>query len=483
MDASLRRTFAIYIFAFAVFFASRPISDGDFWFHLKTGEYITQTGVIPKTDPFSSSHRGAPWIAHGWLSGLIFYVVYSKLGFNALIFIFALLAALAFWIVFKRCRSHFYISGFATLLGVWTVLPTIGVRPRVFSLLLASVYLAVLTRYARGREGARVWWLVPLMVLWVNLHGGFFIGLGLIGLVILGIPLDALASGEKLRPLWPRLRTLGFLFIACALAGLLNPYGLGMYAEALSIMRSPVYQEVVVDWLSPDFHQTDLLPLLLLMLLTIAAMALSPRRVRPSELLLFIATLYSTLKTQRNLAIFALVAVPIFAKYFQNWLESSPFRRPFMRTDPRAASWKTTTFSLALLLGLLPFAAKLRATVYAEPTQEKMTVPVKAVAYLKEKGITGTTFTNPNIWGGYLIWASPANPVYIDGRGLFREEFVKEYVKIITGTADWRGPFERYNVAIVLIKPQSLLARQLAQSADWEEIYADEMSVVFRRRI
>jgi hypothetical protein len=482
MNPSLKRTVVIYIFAFAFFFASRPISDADFWFHLKTGEYIIQTGLIPQSDTFSFTNYGAPWIAHGWLSGVIFYVVYSSLGFKALIFIFALLTALAFWIVFKRSSSHPFIAGFATLLGVWTVMPTIGVRPRVFTLLLASVYLAVLSQYARRGEGREIWWLVPLMVLWVNLHGGFLIGLALIGLTIIGIPLDALATGEKIRPVWPRLWTLGLVLTGSGFAGLVNPYGIRIYAETISILRSPIYQQVVIDWVSPDFHQAELLPLLILMLLTITALTLSPKRVRPSELLLFLATMYSTLKTQRNMAIFALVAVPLFADYFQKWLESTSFGKSLTPKQFSHMNGRTTVFSLLLLLGLLPFIAKLKSTVYAAPTQQMLGVPLNAVANLRERRLTGNTFTNPNIWGGYLIWALPSNPVYIDGRGLFPEEFVKEYVQIIQGTADWRPPFERYGVKVVLIKPESMLARQLAGSAEWERVYYDEMSVVFRRR-
>lgn len=482
MNRSVNKLFEVYVFGYAFFFASRPLSDADFWFHLRTGEYIVRTGLIPRTELFSFSHYGRPWIAHGWLSGAIFYAIYSRLGFNFLIFLFALLAALAFWIVFKRCNSHSFIAGAATLLGVSTVLPTIGVRPRVFTLLLASIYLAVLTHYARRGTGRAIWWLVPLMALWVNLHGGFFVGFLLIALTIVGIPLDAWAAAEKVRPLWPRLRTLGVVLLGCLLAGLLNPYGARFYTSPIRVLMSPVYNQVIVDWLSPDFHQPELLPLTLLILLTITAFALSPRRARPSDLLLFLATLYATLKSQRNMAIFALVAAPLLADYFQNWLVSTSFGKPFGRAPSSDSSRRPILLSLLLLLPLAAFAARLRSTAYAPLRQELIKVPVKAVEYLKEKQITGNTFTDPVIWGGYLIWELPSNPVYIDGRDVYPEEFLKEFVEIIRGLADWRGPFERYGVQIVLIKPKSMLARELEAASEWERMYQDEMSVVFKRR-
>src|SRR6185503_4613823 len=176
MRRPLKRILDVYIFAFTFLVASRPLSDGDFWFHLKTGEYVWNTGLVPKQELFSFTAYGNPWIAHGWLSGVIFYAVYSKVGLYPLMFIFALLATFAFWIVFRRTVGHPLVVGFAIVLGIFTALPNLGVRPRIFSLLFASIFLALLTNYAQYGKGRAIWWLVPLMVLWVNLHGGFIIG-------------------------------------------------------------------------------------------------------------------------------------------------------------------------------------------------------------------------------------------------------------------------------------------------------------------
>ncbi len=482
MNKYITRVFEIYVLVFAFLFASKPLSDPDFWFHLKTGEYIVKTGLIPRMDTFSFTHYGRPWIAHGWLAGEIFYVIYSRLGFNTLIFLFAILAVLAFWIAFRNSHSHPFVKGFAMLLGVWSVMPTIGVRPRVFTLLISSVYLFILTRYAREGKGRAIWWLVPLMAFWVNLHGGFFIGFLLITMTILGIFLDAWAAGEKIGPLWPRVRMLGLVLLGCLLAGLLNPFGVRIYMSPIRVLSSPIYNQVIVDWLSPDFHQPNMLPLALLVLLTITALALSPRRVRPSELLLFLTTLYAMLKQQRNMAIFALVAAPIMAEYFQNWLVSTTFGKPFGRaTSSDSSRWKVVS-SVLLLLPLVAFVPKLKSTVYAPPMQGLIKVPINAVEYLRENGITGNTFTEPNIWGGYVMWALPSNPVYIDGRDVYPEDFVQEYVGIIRGVLDWRAPFDRYGVQIVLVNPESLLSRELAGETGWQKLYEDEMAVVFKKR-
>jgi hypothetical protein len=483
MNKSLLKVFQIYIFVYAFLFASRPISDADFWFHLKTGQYIFATGSIPRTELFSFTFHGIPWVAHGWLSGVLFYAVYSLGGLKPLIFIFALLTAVAFWIAFKRANSHPFFAGVAVLVAVWTALPNIGVRPRVFTILFASIYLALLGRFARGIEERWIWLLVPLMVLWANLHGGFFIGFALIGLTAVGMVFDRWAGVlDQPETFRSRLRTLALVFVACVLAALLNPYGIKLYTAPIIVLRSSVFQNFVTDWLSPDFHQPEQRPLMLLIFFTVAVLALSPKRPKPSEVLLFLATLFATLKTQRNAVVFALVTTPLLANYFQLWFESTRFGKSFGVTRTQPNPRLALLLGVGLLLPLIPFVLRLRSTVYSTPTQEAMRVPVKAVDYLVQKGITGNTFTAPNVWGAYVLWAAPNNPVYIDGRDVYPDTFVKEFVDITFGLKDWRGPFDQRGVQIVIIEPPSLLARQLGEAPAWERIYQDETSVVFRRR-
>lgn len=483
MNKSLRTVFDVYVFAYAFFFAARPLSDGDFWWHLKTGEYIINTRSIPKTDFFSFTNYGRAWVAHEWLSEAIFYVIYSRFGFDVLIVGFAILTALAFWIAFKRSVSHPVIGGFATFLGVWTVLPTIGVRPRVFTLLLSSIYLALLARYVRRGDGRYLWWLVPLMALWVNLHGGFLIGLVLIGLIMVGVPLDVWARGERFNSTWPQLRTLAMVLVGCALAVLLNPHGIWIYKFPFEIFLSPIQQQTVNDWLSPDFHQSEAVPLVILISLTIAALALAPKRVRPSELLLFIATLYMTLKSQRHMAILALVAVPLLADYLQNWVTERSNGRIFSPAiSGSGQTRKSIIFAVLLVVPLIAFAAKLKTTIFDQARQDLMKVPVAAVDHLKKANITGNTFTEPNIWGGYVLWALPSSPVYIDGRiDMYGDDFVGDYLNIIWGRTDWREPFDRYGVRIAIIQPNSTLSHELSETNEWSRVFEDDTAVVFVR--
>jgi hypothetical protein len=482
MNKTFTKVFQIYFWAFAFFFASRPLDDGDFWWHLKTGQYIVEQGSIPRTDFFSFTNFGKPWVAHEWLSEVVFYLGYSWFGYNALIFLFAVLAVLAFWLVTRRLNGHAFVTAPAVLLGVWSILPTIGARPRVFTLLFAAAFLALLNSFQRNEKRWHIWLTVPLMAVWVNLHGGFLMGFVLLGLGIVGLVLDTLIEKQSIRGIWNRLRTLGLVFVSCAVAALLNPHGWRIYLFPFEIFLSPVQQQSVRDWLSPNFHQPELLPLAVLILLTIAVLALSPQRPRPSEVLLFVATLFATLKSNRHMAILALVAVPLLIRYLQHWL--SAFASPAVLSErPQTSSRAPAFVGALLLLPLLIFVPKLAAEVYGPPKQNVVRVPIKAVQYMKENGIGGPTFTEPNMWGGYLIWALPSNPVYIDGRiDMYGDQFVGEYINIARGTVAWEEPFARHRVQNVIVAPKSHLARSLQDSSDWERRYEDDMSVVFSKR-
>ncbi len=483
MNAALKRTFEVYILIFAFMLASRPLSDGDFWWHLKTGEFIFHHHSIPRVDTYSFTNYGKVWVAHEWLSEVIFYVLYSWFGFNTLIFIFTILTVVAFWLVLRHSRSHIFLKGTAMLLGVWSILPTVGVRPRTFTLLLAAFYLATLWSFDRGESKKRIWWLVPLMVLWVNLHAGYLIGLVLIGVALMGTVLDAWSLGATIRSRWDQIKTLSLVFIACVAAVNLNPQGPRIYLFPFEFFFSSVQQNLVLDWVSPDFHQSELLPLAILIIATMAALALSPKRVKPSELILFLSTLYATLKSNRHMAIFALVAAPLLSNYLQGWLETTSFATAFRDSPTSGDRRKAIVFNLILLVPLVACVVRLRSMIYSPPAQERVGVPLQAVAYLKENNITGNTFTDPNIWSGYLIWETPANPVYIDGRiDMYGDQFVRDYVDLTSGQTDWKDPFNRYGVKAAIVSPTSGLRFQLQQSPEWQERHRDEMALVFTRR-
>src|SRR5581483_11667140 len=245
------RLFTAILFVALFTMPVREISDPDFWWHLRTGQYIVETRTIPHADPFAFTAQGKEWVTHEWLSEVIIYGLYRVGGLALLALVFAGIITLAFGLVYWRSTGRPYLAGFALLLGALATAPTWGVRPQMISLLLMSVVLVLLDVYI-ARRGWQ--FLVPLRILtalWVNLHSGYALGLMEIGAYLVTevayrVWRIAHRQSQKLTPL---VITLAVSFVAV----LLNPNGARMYSYPFETLTSPAMQRYIQEWFSPDF--------------------------------------------------------------------------------------------------------------------------------------------------------------------------------------------------------------------------------------
>src|SRR5579863_2721198 len=215
----MRHVFVI-ILALGLFtMAARNVTDPDVWWHLRTGQLIIQNRAIFHTDPYSFTQFGQPWVDHEWLSQVLIFDLYRLAGWGGLIVGFGAVTATGFLVVFFRCPGRPYVAGVITLLGAFASAPSWGVRPQMFTLLLASVLLFILERsYQRPNL---LWWTPLLMLLWVNLHAGYALGIALMALFLVGDALDlvfgfAAFESRNASQSAARFRTLGLAIAACA---------------------------------------------------------------------------------------------------------------------------------------------------------------------------------------------------------------------------------------------------------------------------
>src|SRR5437868_10730700 len=336
--------------------ALKPVVDNDVFWHLATGRYMWATGRIPHADPFSWTVRGRAWIAHEWLTELWLDPLYSHGGYAALMLVFAAIITAAFAVAYATAR----LLGASRPLGVGvTVLAAVasshtwGVRPQMISMLLMALTAWLLTRAglpalptaqddghaaAAGRRRA-LWALPALMVVWVNLHGGFIFGLALIGIFTLGHSAEAWwarrarhadARGRQWARSWR-------LLALCVAACLLNPNGLKGLIYPFSYLGNNASTRYIAEWVSPDFHQMQYQFFEALLLALIASVALSPRRPRVTEVLLMLAFTYLGLDSVRNINLFAVIVAPLIAVYlscaWRAW-RTRGLRRSRCRTPP-----------------------------------------------------------------------------------------------------------------------------------------------------
>lgn len=491
---SARRLLAFVFMVVIFMLAARPIADPDFWWHLRTGQFIWETRTIPHADIFSTAFHGREWVAHEWLSEVLMYGINRASGYGGLVVCFALLITAAMWIVYRRCAEragHVYVVGFALVLGALTASPTWGVRPQMFSFLFASIFVAVLGDYARGRRGNSVWYVVPLTILWVNMHAGFALGLVLIALTAAGMLLDAwlMPDDEEDAPTrinaWPRVRRLGLVFGACTVAVALNPNGVRLYSYPFETLTSRAMMKFIEEWFSPDFHELMFLPLAVMIFGTFTALALSKARARPGDLLLLAATGYAALRSGRNVPFFALVATPLLAGHGWNWLTAQSWGG-WLTAPEKRETGKQATLKAALnvaLLVVIPLAicfAKVGKTVANRGVDEAHNFPVAAAEFVRTEKPPPPIY-NEYGWGGYLIWNFyPDYRVYIDGRAdVYGDAYMEEFLATHDGGQQWREPLEHYGIRTVIVAPGAPLASLLRQDGGWRKAFEDEQAAIF----
>src|SRR5262249_18356443 len=158
------------------------------------GQWILSHGTVPTTDPFSHTFQGAPWTAHEWLSEVLFATAYSLGGWGGLRILVGLAGMGATFLMARGLLKHF--NPVPALNALMIVPGNLAVaadaRPQFLAFPIMVAWLSELLE-ARRQNRAPGWILLPLMVLWANLHGSFIFGLALIG----PFALEALVSGWR----------------------------------------------------------------------------------------------------------------------------------------------------------------------------------------------------------------------------------------------------------------------------------------------
>ena len=460
---------------------STEIGDTDFWWHLKTGQYIVEHHALPVPDPFAFTTSLAPTsladrqvqhfnLTHEWLSQVLIYGVFSATGFSGIILMRGLLlAAICGLAGFLAARlSASFSAGIAAACAMASVMVAFRAdRPGLVSFLGVAVLVTLL-------ELRRGWLLIPpLLLLWANCHGGFILG----WLVLLAYAIESL-------PVWPHPEQSGpgrrlWLITVCGIAfSGLNPNGFGAVSTLLAYRRSPLTADLL-EWHRPSLWGE---PYGFDLLLYAAALALllSWRKVRPAHWMLFAAFAAASLMAFRNTPLIGFLAPVLIAKYF-----------PFRNRAPRMVAW-------ALPVVALGFAAEALAHgQFPQLRAAEWNLPEGAANFLAEHRIAGTIF-NTYEQGGYLIWRLwPGQRVFIDGRAL-SESVYQDYNRILYNAGSYAdqvaGPREellnRYGVQAVVMNTMDYvagtmypLALALANPAttDWQLVYDDLQAVVFLR--
>ena len=460
--------------------AAQPIIDPDFWWHLRTGQYIWGTGSIPRQDIFSHTLPGQPWITHEWLTEVFLYSVYALAGQEGLILAFGTIITGAFALLYLQCSGRPYLASFVVVLAAITSAVTWGVRPQMFSLLLSSTFLYILHLYRHGRR-RQIWLLPPLMVLWANLHGSFFLGVVFPAVYIVGAVVDnVFMEGKDLGLTWRDVRLLSIVTLVTAAAPVLNPNGVQLLIYPFGTLGSPAMQQYIMEWFSPDFHLAQFQPLALFILLLLVSLGLSRSRPTTTDFIFMLGFVYASLRSARLIPFFLLTTTPMLTRQLlQVWRDWGLPNLSITRRRARGRAFLVANWVLLAVL-LLGGAALAGHALLGNAAAQRDAFPVAAVDFLEASETSGNIY-NLYHWGGYLVWRLyPERKVFIDGRAdVYGDAFIDEYLRVYQLREDWRAPLDRYGVNFVIIDKGCALSTVLNESPDWDRVYVDQKAAIF----
>jgi hypothetical protein len=482
--------------------ATALFSDTDTGWHIRNGEHIIMTGLLPHADPYSFSKPGQPWIAWEWGADVLMGAVYRVAGLGGVALMYGVAIAASVWMWFRLNQA----AGGNTLLTALLLAPTLSTsalhwlaRPHVFSwlFLLGTVWIC---EKLPARPGWRHFTPVALgTALWASLHASFFFA-----------PMIALiyAAGAYLAPLiwtdresvipgdhestipesfvspW---RSYIWLALAASVGTLLNPNGWRLHQHVFSYLSNSALLDQISEFQSFNFHLSGAIWITLTIAVCFggAFAALAVRK--PGRFLLSIMLTAMALRSVRVLPLAALLLLPLANGSITEVLARAGGLRPALRRrlddalkygDGLAAIDRSFRgLALVPLVVILVFAS-IRAKAGFAAGESPVAASVVVASLPASARILA-----PDSFGGYLIFRFHGErKVFFDGRSdFYGKEFLDRYLRLAGIRPGWRDEFNRWHFTHALLPPDCSLIPAL-ESSGWHELYRDRTAVLLTGR-
>ena len=462
------------------------LNDPDIWWHMRNAQFLFQHHQLPRSDMYSFTLAGHPWISHEWLGEIPFYLSYKALGLVGLksstFLLLCTISLLLLYLCYQESRN-FKASITACYYAAFLMTVSAGPRTILFGYIYLLVLLIILQRFRH--QGRAAMWAIPLLFCaWINSHGSWLIGLIIFSLIVVsGLVQGSWGRIEAVRWTRAQLRILILTGIATVAALFANPFGwrLVYYPFDFATKQKPAIMRIE-EWISLDFHELRGKLVILLLFGIIAGALVRKRRWDLGQVLVLLFGLYLGLTYVRFLVLLSIVAGPVIAQM----LDFFPPYRPEDETP------RVNTGVILLIVGFMvyfwPHEAKIKQSL-------EETYPAGVLPYLKSHALHGNVL-NLYLWGGYLGFHDPELKDFIDSRvDIFQYAGVFEDYLTLMGADNLRNRpdqiFEKYNIRYVLFPPsdsknplhaEGELSYILEQDPHWKTLYKDKVCILIERQ-
>lgn len=448
--------------------------DPDMWWHLRTGWIVWTTHTIPTTDIFSFTTNHHAWVPQEWLSQTLIYGAYRFGGYPGLMLWLCFFTAAILIAGYALC-SIYSNNAKVSFLGAMTIwfFATAGlaIRPQMIGYLLLILEL-LLVQLGRTRS-PRWFFLLPLLfAIWVNCHGSFFFGF-LLATLFLACSFFDFGMGLLVAERWDQhRRKVLMLALLLSLAALfLNPIGVQQVLYPLNtLLHQSIGLSVVQEWMPLTMNSARGLGLLVVLGCIFLLIILQGSQLFLEELLMLAAGTWLAISHQRMLFVFGILAAPVLSRLLSSCWEGYDAARDH--------PWPNALLiAISFLVLMRGFPSRQNLTQQVDDGS-----PVAAVRFLQDHHLFGPML-NDYVYGGYLIWAAPEHPVFIDGRG-----DVFEWTGVFAQFGKWAtlqsNPnilLDKYSIHFCLLARTSPMAHVLPFLPNWKTVYSGNKSIIFVR--
>jgi hypothetical protein len=464
----------------------RLLHDSSTGFHIRAGELMWETMSVLRTDVFSYHSPPLAWTAHEWLAEIIMALTHKYFGLTGIVIFFSFLIALTYYLLFRisvKGQKNIILGLLVVVLVMVSSQIHWLARPHAFSFVLTVVWYYILDEYETGGRN-HLFWLPAVMLLWVNLHGGFMLGFILLGVYFAcNVTRRIFSTGNDQQEAVRKAKGLGIALLACLAVSLVNPFGYEILLFPFRLAGDRFLMDNIMEYASPNFHET--MPFRYLLYLAIGILGVSTMRLTLVELGLILFLTHMALYGVRYIPLFGIIVAPILVRHGhlilerENGMWSRGIRSFSEKIALTNAASRPPLWVALGGIGVLLYAAAGQVRYQFDPQKQ----PVASVEFLKRTKLRGNMFNN-DAFGDYLIYAAwPQYRVFVDGRqDVYGAERLRDYDTVIRVAPGWDRIVEKYHIEWFFFNANSTLSGHLLRNRDWHLVYADTVAEVFVRR-
>ena len=475
----------VIIFYFVLRVGAGLFRDGDPGRHIISGQIILGTLTIPTKELFLYPVKGQLAPPYAWLAEVAYAAGYKALGLSGLVLVAALVLAVTFTLIYHELLRRETPRLIAVPLTLWAAaLSAVHwlARPHLFSFLFMALLVPRLARLAKG-EKIPLWQFPLILLLWANTHTAFIFAFLIWAAFIAGNLWESLREKRSLDN--PILRK---LFISAGLsfaATFVNPVGWRLWQLVLTHISSSYLANLISEYQSPNFHEISGWIFLITIVVSIIALSFSNKKHTAAETILLAAWTALGLYANRNVPLYAVVTIPLWAGHARQLLDHIPaLARANRQVEALEAQLRGRLWPVLFTLvcvALLATGAKLDANRQGY-SFNNIEYPVEAVDWIESHPQDGNMF-NYFPWGGYLIYRLwPQYQVFIDGQFFYGETTIRQHEEIMNAEPGWEAVVQQYGIRWMLVPADSTIAKVLQKDSGWLLLYQDQTADLFRLR-